>query len=350
MRALWLIVGTVAVLVLARMSLFTVDPTEFAYVTEFGAPVATYDGAHEDDAGLHFRWPWPVQSVRYLDRRLQHFDLPATELLTHDPESKTVEQTLTVEVYVCWRILGKDKDPGAVDRFVRRLGTPAVARDVLGPRINSELGALVGQLRVDDLLSTETGGEGLRKVDRTMEKLRDQLLTALKAQARDEYGVEVVDIRLRRFNHPPGVRQSIFERISSERARKAEQYRSEGKEKADNITSGAEEKVRKLLANARKEERIRKGEADTEADRIRNRAHSADPELYVFLKKLEQMQSILGENKTLLLLSANRPAFDLLFRPPSPGAAPPRVMPNGGPPAPPKGPSEQPQKATGGGR
>ena len=74
MRTVWLIVGILGLVVLVRMSVFTVDPTEFAYVTEFGAPVATYDGARDEDAGLHFRWPWPVQSVRRLDRRLQYLD------------------------------------------------------------------------------------------------------------------------------------------------------------------------------------------------------------------------------------------------------------------------------------
>ena len=66
--------------VLVRMSLFTVDPTEFVYVTQFGAPVATYDGgARDSDAGLYFRLPWPIQSVQRLDRRLQNFDLPPIE-------------------------------------------------------------------------------------------------------------------------------------------------------------------------------------------------------------------------------------------------------------------------------
>src|SRR4051794_23790180 len=144
MRTLLFTVGLLALLGVARMSFFTVDPTEFAYVTQFGAPVTVYDGGLDGDAGLHWRWPWPVQSVQRLDRRLQHFDLLPTELLTHDPQGKTVEQTLAVEAYVCWRILGKDEDPGAVDRFVRRMGTPEAVRDVLGKRVNSELGALVG--------------------------------------------------------------------------------------------------------------------------------------------------------------------------------------------------------------
>ncbi len=329
MRIFWLTLGVVVLLVVARMSVFTVDPTEFVYVTQFGAPVATYDGGAQDsDAGLHFRWPWPVQSVQRLDRRLQHFDLPATELLTHDPDGKTIDKTLTVEAYVCWRIVGKDADAGAVDRFIRRMGTPDRARTILGQRLNSQLGALVGQMRMDDLITTETE-KGEHRVDRTMESLRQRLMAGLQTQARDEYGVELVDVRLRRFNHPQQVRESIFARIKSERDRKAAYYASEGSKKAADIKTEADEKVRDLLAKARAQEKILKGQADTDADLIRNRAHSQDPEFYVFLKKMEKMQSILGENKALLLLSTHRPIFDLLFSPPvpngTPGAMPPGI-------------------------
>src|SRR5262245_26251826 len=112
-----------AVLVLWGLSaLYAVDHAEFAYVTRFGQPVATFDGAA--DAGLHVKLPWPIESVQRLDRRLQHFDLPPTESLTRDPENRTVDKTLAVDAYVCWRI----PDAAAVDRFVRTVGTPDGAR------------------------------------------------------------------------------------------------------------------------------------------------------------------------------------------------------------------------------
>src|SRR5207244_4515490 len=97
MRYLIVLAVLVVLAVEARMSLFTVDPTEFVYITEFGRHVATYDGDRPGEAGLYWRWPWPVQSVQRLDRRLQHFDLPPAELLTHDPKGKTIDKTLTVE-------------------------------------------------------------------------------------------------------------------------------------------------------------------------------------------------------------------------------------------------------------
>src|SRR5437016_10694961 len=85
-------------------SLFTVDRAEYVYVTRFGRHIATYDGQSDDEAGLHVKWPWPVESVQRLDHRLQYFDLPGAELLTHDAKGKTIDKTLTIDAYVCWRI------------------------------------------------------------------------------------------------------------------------------------------------------------------------------------------------------------------------------------------------------
>jgi membrane protease subunit HflC len=132
-----------------------------------------------------------------------------------------------------------------------------------------------------------------------------------------------VDIRLRRFNHPDAVRASIFERIKSERNMKVEFYRSQGDTKKKEIESEADKKVRDLLAEARFKEEEIKSRADAEALALRNQAHSRDPEFYVFLKKLEKLQSILGDNKTTLLLSSHRELFDMLFTPPRPGPVPP---------------------------
>jgi membrane protease subunit HflC len=324
MRLLFKIVLVFLILLLVRLSVYTVDASEYVYVTVLGRPVGTFDGSRgEQGAGLHVGWPWPIQTVQRLDRRLQHFDLPATEILTHDPEGKTIDKTLSIEAYVCWRIA----DVEAVDLFIRRLGSPEKARSILGPRINSLLGAAITQMAMDDLVSTDPGSKnGTTRVDDKMKELRDKLAGGLQGPLRSDYGIELVDIRLRRFSHPGEVRESIFRRIRSERNKKASEYQSEGERLAKNIESSAEAKVRDLLARARFEEEKLKGDADTEASVIRNRAHQEDPKFYQFLKTMEKLQNILGDNKTVLLLSTHRPLFDLLFQPPHPA-------PNG-PPAP----------------
>lgn len=323
MRTFGVVVVVVLALVAARLSLYTVDAAEYAYVTVLGRHVVTHDGAAEGEAGagLHAGWPWPVQLVQRLDRRLQQFDLPALEQLTHDPQGNTIDKRLLIEAYVCWRVADRE----AVDLFVRRIGSADRARAILAPRINSQLGAAIGQMRMDDLVNTAPaeGGPGRTRVDETAESLRGRLLASLRDPVRSEYGIELVDIRLRRFNHPASVRDSIFQRIRSEREKKVTEYESEGRRLASNIESEAEEKVRALLAKARYDEARLQGQADTEAMLIRNQAHSQDPEFYAFLKKMEKLQSILGESKSVLLLSTRHAMFDLLFKPPRPEAKEP---------------------------
>src|SRR6267378_1678488 len=231
MRILWIIVVLIAALGLLSQSYFTVDPTEFVYVTQFGAPVAVFDGgAIDSDAGLHWRWPWPIQSVQRLDRRLQVFDLPAIELLTRDDKGETIDKTITVDAYVCWRIDGEE----GVRHFIRALGTPDRAVEVLQPRITSRIGAEISNMKMDDLISVVAPEEAHRR----MERLRDRLLGdaaesrnilgSLREQAREVYGIDLVDIRLRRTSHPPDVRDAIFARIRSERAKKVADYQGEG--------------------------------------------------------------------------------------------------------------------------
>jgi membrane protease subunit HflC len=329
----FLIVGALAVVIIvARQSFFTVDRTEFVYLTQFGRPVATYDGAVPEDAGLHVKWPWPVQTVQRLDHRLQHFDLQGAELLTHDPKGNTIDKTLTIDAYVCWRVA----DKAGVDRFIRAVGTPDRARTILRQQVGSELGAVIARMELDDLISVEPG-----KVDRNRELLRDRLLEGhsasqetpsadigLRDRARSEYGIEIVDIRLRRTSHPPAVREAIYARIRSDREKKVADYDSEGKKQADGIKTAADRKAKGILAQARAEETRIRGQADAEADRVRNEAFAKDPEFYGFLKKLQEYQRILGNDKSVLLLSTHRALFDVLFAPPGPAAT---VPPKSGP-------------------
>jgi membrane protease subunit HflC len=139
----------------------------------------------------------------------------------------------------------------------------------------------------------------------------------LSADVRDDYGIEIIDIRLRRFNHPVAVRASIFERIKSERNKEATKYTSDGDKLASNILSEVDREVREKLAAARADEEKIKAAADIEANKIRNDAYSQDLKFYAFLKEMDELQAILGNPKTILLLSTHRPMFDSMFRPPN---------------------------------
>jgi membrane protease subunit HflC len=305
------------ILIVLYSSVFTVDALDYVYLTQFGRRVEVLDGGSDADAGLHFKWPWPIQAVQRLDRRMQTFDLPAAELLTRDPGGNTIDKTLTIDAFVCWRIAGSD----GADLFVRSVGSVDGAQLILGQRITSELGAAIAEMELDDLISTDPD-----KVDRMREQLRNRLLEggspALRSTALGSYGIEVVDVRLRRSNHPVAVREAIFDRIRSERAKKVAEYQSEGERLAADIRSASEREVAVMKSTAEARAIELRGQANAEADRIRNDAQRADPGFYAFLKKLEDYQQMIGDGKTTLLLSTHREMFDLFWNPPkveSPG-------------------------------
>ena len=314
-KLFWLTLLLIAGAVLASSCLYTVDRTEFVYLTQFGRHLQTFDGARDDEAGLHFKWPWPVQSVQRLDRRLQYFDLPGAELMTRDRGRNTIDKTLTVDAYVCWRI----PDGAHVDQFIRTVGTADGARAILTQRLGSELGALIGDREMNDLVSTEllpgADGQQTLKVDLRRRELHDALVSQAR-QAQEEYGIEVVDVRLRRTNHPATVREAIFERIRSEREKMAADYTSEGERLAADIRSASDKRIKDLASRAEAASVRRAGEADARADRIRGEAQRQDPDFYAFLKKLDAYKTIFGDNKTLLLLSTHREIFDLFNTPP----------------------------------
>src|SRR5579871_862996 len=300
----WKLLAIGALLLIAIVApscVYTVDYAEYVYLTQFGAPLATFDGANDEEAGLHFKWPWPVQSVQRLDRRLQYFDLPSAELLTRDPKRNTIDRTLTLDAYVCWRIA----DARGVDSFVRSVGTPAGAQTILGQRITSELGAAIGQMELEDLISANP-----KKVDEARETLRSRLLQgsgsegqSLEAMAETKFGIRVVEIRLRRTNHPLTVREAIFDRIRSERSKKRAEYESDGERQKKDIESAGARRVAEMKAEAETRAKALRDQADVEAERIRQAAQSKDPQFYSFLKQLEAYQRILGDNKSTLLLS-----------------------------------------------
>jgi membrane protease subunit HflC len=306
-KGILIIVGLIVLLYVVFTSFVTVDPTVFVYVTQFGRPEAIYDGGDNDnDAGLHLRLPSPIQSVQRLDRRLQVFDLPGIELLTRDRSKGTIDKTLTIDAYVCWRIADKQ----GVDLFIRKVGTLDRAQTLLGQRISSQLAAVVGEMSMDDLVSVEQG-----KVDDSMKELRKTLLASQRDWARAEYGIKLVDIRIRRVNYPEQVRATIFDRIKSERATKAAEYQRQATTQSAEILSSARKKERIILADARaKAERLR-GDALAEGDRIRNAAHRQERDFYKFLKKLDDYGRILGDSKTILYLSTQRELFDVLLNP-----------------------------------
>src|SRR5262249_47047849 len=262
------VIVVVLLLLWGRTALYSVDQAEFVYVTRFGEPIVVRDGS--TDAGLHVKAPWPIDSVERLDRRVQSFDLPAVEVLTRDPVRRTVDTTLAVDATVTWKIPDSDH----ADRFFRAVRTPDNARKFLLPLVNGRLAAVISTVPIDDLIGVvdvQTGLAGVtglaatlpneavfraadaKVLDDRTERVRHRLLgeegltggsasasESLRTRALDEYGIEIVDVRIRRFSYPEAVRAKIAERIRSERDKKAADYESEGRKRAADITTDAE--------------------------------------------------------------------------------------------------------------
>jgi len=318
MKPLGLIITVVLLLVWGQSALYTVDQAEFGYVTRFGDPTVTHDG--KDDAGLHVKLPWPIDGVQRVDRRLQVFDLPPTETLTRDKLGRTVDKTIAVDAFVCWKI----PDAKSADRFIRTVGTPEQARRLLTPRITGRLAAVISNLPMEELIRVADAGtvdarsEKLRRQIMGLEKVGDDDPTAedLQATVLKEYGIELVEVRLRRFTFPEAVRAGIAERIRSERQRKVTDYQSEGNREYTRIVSEARRDAAKTVAEAKAKRQRVEGEADAESDGIRNEAHSKDREFYTFLQKLAAYKAMLSESRDVLLLSSKNEFFDLLLNPP----------------------------------
>ncbi len=317
-----IILASLLVVLWARSAFYTVDAAEFVYVTRFGAPVAVHDGG--TNAGLHVKAPWPVDSTLRIDRRVQSFDLPAVEALTRDPVTKTVDKTLAVDAFVTWKI----PDDAAADRFVKTVRTPEQAKKILGPIVNNRLATLIGAMPIEDLIGVT---DDLRLIDERNERVRRRLLGTenltggpanpaddIRAKALAEYGIQVIDIRIRRFSYPNEVRSSIAERIRSERAKKVAEYESEGRKQASAITTDADRAARIIEADAKAQKTIIEGQANADAARIRATAYAQDRDFYLFLEQLRSFQAMLADTRDVLLLTTKHPLLRIIQGPPAP--------------------------------
>jgi len=265
------IVLLVVILIVLAVSLFTVDETEQVIVTQLGKYVRTVK-----EPGLHFKVPF-LQSAHKFEDRVLEYDAAAAKIITSD------KKHLVIDNYARWRIV----DPLKLYQTVR-----------------NEFGA---QARLDDIVFSEIREELARhtltevvSVNRAaiMEKVGQQC--GIKAR---EYGVEVIDVRIKRADLPAEVAHSVYARMKAERQRIAKKYRSEGEEEAVKIRATTDKEKTIMLAESyRKAEKL-KGEGDAEAIKVYAEAFKKDPEFYGFLRTLEAYEKSLGRDTTIILPS-----------------------------------------------
>jgi len=267
----WTIVLLVLGLLFATWKLvfFTVPQWMQAVVVRLGEPVRTVR-----EPGLYVKLPF-VQEVLYFDRRILDYDAQPREVLTVD------KQQLVVDNYARFRII----DPLQYYRTVR-----------------NEAGA---QSRLDDILYSNVretlGRHTLREiVSEKRTELLEQVTKRSDENARG-YGIEVIDVRVKRVDLPEKNEQNVFSRMRTERERLAKKFRAEGEEEARKITSGADKDVRILMAEARKTADIERGSGDALSVKIFADAYGRDPGFYEYVRTLEAYRKTLGEGTTLIL-------------------------------------------------
>ncbi len=270
------IVGVAVIFVLTLM-VYTVDTTEYAVVTQFGNPVAVVD-----EAGLNIKLPDPIQSLQKLDKRVQVYQADTLELLTSD------KQSVAMDYYGTWKIV----DPVQYLKTVKnKVGAEARLMDIY----SSSLSVQLGKYSLEELVNVD---EEELKLDIMVSETTDYAKEKAK-----EYGIEIIDTQIRVLNYPESNKQSVYERMKTEREQMARKYRSEGSEEAAKIRADAEKEQTVILAEAYKQAQEIKGQGDAEAIKIYGEAFQKDPKFYEFIRTLETYEKTIDENTTLILPS-----------------------------------------------
>jgi membrane protease subunit HflC len=279
------LIGLAAVVFL-WLTFFSIRETEFVLVTQFGRPLYTVS-----DAGLHVKWFF--QSANYFDRRLRVYNPRPSEFLTRD------KKNLVIESYVAWRI----QDP---QKFVETVGDPIAAEMRLHDIVWSGLSASLGNHDLDSLISTNAQAVQAKAIF-------DQLATDTDKKALAQYGLQVVDVRIKRINLPDQNKQSVYARMRAERERIARQYRAEGEEQALRIRADADRQKEEILSLAYKDAEKLRGEGDAESTRVYSQAYSRNPRFYKLLRTLEAYKKVL-DDKTTAILSSDSELLKVLMR------------------------------------
>lgn len=268
------------------LTFFSVRETEFVLITQFGKPVYTVG-----DAGLHMKWFF--QTATYFDKRVRVYNPRPSEFLTRD------KKNLVIESYVAWRI----QDP---KRFVETVGDPVSAELRLHDIVWSGLSASLGTHDLDSLISVKAEGAKTNQ-------MLDNLAAATDRIALTQYGIQVVDVRIKRMNLPEQNKQSVYARMRAERERIARQYRAEGEEQALRIRADADRQKEEILSVAYRDAEKIKGEGDAESTRTYSQAYSRNPRFYKLLRTLESYKKIFDE-KTTAILSSDSELLKVLMR------------------------------------
>ena len=307
--AIVLIVG----LIVLRQAAYIVDVTEQALVLRFGEVTAT-----RTEPGLFWKTPFIENRLKF-DKRILRIDAPPVAM----PDKE--KQNLVIDSYARYKIV----DP---EQFRKTLQTETGARSRLGDIVTSTLRdrvalrdrfEIIGSRPILDktgkVVEDEEGLPLFEGVDTRTEILNEVLAGVRDTVETQNFGIEIIDVRIKRADFPDSVTPSIYTRMRAERNRIATKFRAEGEEEDLKIRAVANRNREVILANADKESSQTRGEGEADAIRILADALNQDPDLFAFRRSLEAYQAFLGQQDTIVL-SADSPLFRFLATPGATGS------------------------------
>lgn len=284
MRKLVIFVGIVVVALIAfNLFTFTVDETKKAAVLRFGEIIRVVE-----QPGLQLKIPF-INKVVYLDDRVLSYDIQPRDILTSD------QKRLTIDNYAIWRV-------GEPQLFIEANGgRVSTAQSRIDDIVYSDLRDVLAKHSLDEIVSAKR-----------LEYLRE--VTATSRAKLIKFGINLIDVRIKRADLPTEIEQAVFSRMRSERERIAAQLRSEGEEEAKKITSQADKELEIILADARKAAEKEMGVGDAQALEIYANAYNQDVDFYQFWRTLESYKIALKDN-TSIVLSTESDYLRFLDRP-----------------------------------
>ena len=270
------LLAALLVAIVAYMSLFTVQQTEQTIVLQFGAPVDVVT-----DPGLHFKAPW--NSVINVDKRILDLENPSQEVIASD------QKRLVVDAFARYRI----KD---ALRFYQSVGSIQAANLQLTSLLNAALRRVLGEVSFITVVRDER--------EKLMGRIREQL-----DREAGGYGIEVVDVRIRRADLPEQNSQAVYDRMKSERQREAAEFRAQGGQKAQETRSKADRDVTVIIAEANSTAEQTRGVGDAERNRLFAEAYGKDADFFAFYRSMTAYENGLKKDDTRFLL---RPDFGFL--------------------------------------
>jgi membrane protease subunit HflC len=270
-------------MIVAYSSVFTVTQTEQALVVRLGKPVDVLT-----DPGLHFKAPF-IDTVIDIDKRILDLENPSQEIIAFD------RRRLVVDAFARYRI----KD---ALQFYQSIGTIQAANLQLTTLLNGSLRRVLGEVTFIQIVRDER--------ETLMARIRDQL-----DHEAGGYGIQVVDVRIRRADLPEQNSQAVYQRMQTERQREAAEFRAQGGQKAQEIRSNADREATVIVAEANSTSEQVRGEGDGERNRLFAEAYGKDPGFFAFYRSMAAYENGLKSNDTRFLLRPDSEFFKFFSNP-----------------------------------